>query len=152
MDNEEIISTLNDLIVCFKEGEEGLKACAEDLEKLNPDLKSVLLERQRACSIAVYELQNLVRAQGGAPESGGSISGALHRAWVNIKTAIRGTDDETVLTECERYVDLALKLYAGVLEQDLPAHIGLVVERQYQAVLRDYEQIKALREQVEVQA
>jgi uncharacterized protein (TIGR02284 family) len=148
MDNEEIISTLNELIATCKDGEAGFKVCAEDAGKRSVQLKTMLTERQRDCATAARELQDLVRAQGGDPEVSSTVSGALHRGWVNIKTAITGKDDETVLNECERGEDVAVKNYRKALQKDLPAHIRLVVERQFQGVLRNHDQIKKMRDQV----
>ncbi|MES2070541.1 MAG: PA2169 family four-helix-bundle protein [Pseudomonadota bacterium] len=152
MENDDIISTLNDLIETCKDGEEGFKTCSEDASDRHPELKTMLAERQRGCAAAARELQDLVRAQGGDPETSSSVAGALHRSWVNIKTAITGKDDETVLIECERGEDSAVRAYRKALEKDLPAHIRLVVERQYEGVLRNHDQIKNLRDQVKVGA
>ncbi len=148
MDNDDIISTLNDLIETSKDGEKGFKVCAEDASGRHPQIKAMLAERGRECALAASELQELVRNQGGDPETSSSVSGALHRAWTNIRTAITGKDDETVLNECERGEDVAVKAYRKALEKDLPTHVRLVVERQYQGVLRNHELIKALRNQV----
>jgi uncharacterized protein (TIGR02284 family) len=147
MDNDDIISLLNELIATCKDSEAGFKVCAEDASKRHVQLKTILTERQRACALAARELQDLVRAQGGEPETSSTVGGALHRGWMNIKTAITGKDDEIVLRECERGEDTALKNYRKTLDQDLPAHIRLVVERQYQGVLRNYDQMKNLRSQ-----
>lgn len=51
-----------------------------------------------------------------------------------------------MLNECERGEDVAKKSYKQALEKDLPADIRQVVERQYQGVLRNHDQIKALRD------
>lgn len=152
MDNDDIISTLNDLIETCKDGEEGFKTCVEDASDRHPQLKAMLVDRQRGCAAAASELQDLVRAQGGDPETSSSVAGALHRSWVNIKTAITGKDDEAVLNECERGEDSAVRSYRKALEKDLPAHIRLVVERQYQGVLHNHDQIKNLRDQVRAHA
>ncbi|GGC76075.1 PA2169 family four-helix-bundle protein [Undibacterium terreum] len=152
MENDDIISTLNDLIETCKDGEEGFKTCVEDASDRHPQLKAMLVDRQRGCAAAASELQDLVRAQGGDPETSSSVAGALHRSWVNIKTAITGKDDEAVLNECERGEDSAVRSYRKALEKDLPAHIRLVVERQYQGVLHNHDQIKNLRDQVRAHA
>ena len=152
MDNNQVISTLNDLIQTSRDGEEGFKVCAEDTSDRHPELKAMLRTRAGECAAAVRELQELVRTQGGDPETSSTVSGALHRSWVNIKTAIVGKDDETVLIECERGEDVAVRNYRKALELDLPMHIRLVVERQYQGVVRNHDQIKVLRDRVRTNA
>jgi uncharacterized protein (TIGR02284 family) len=149
MDNDDIISTLNDLIETCKDGEQGFRTCAEDASNRNPQLKTLFATRQRECAEAARELQQLVRAYGGDPETRSSVTGTMHRAWVDIKSAITGKDDKAVLNECERGEDVAVKSYRKALENiDLPADVRAVVERQYQGVVRNHDQVKLLRDQM----
>lgn len=152
MENEDIISTLNGLIGICKDDEEGFKTCVEEAGDRHPQWKTMLTERQRGCAAAASELQDLVRAQGGDPETSSSLANALHRSWVNIKAAITGRDDEALLDECERGEDAVVRSYRKALEKDLPPRIRLAVERQYQDALRNHEQLKELREQLKVKA
>ena len=147
MDNKDIISTLNDLIETCKDGEQGFKTCAEDADQRSPQLRSMLAARQVECANAASELQQLVRTYGGDPAQRSSAAGAMHRAWVDIKSAITGRDDEAVLNECERGEDVAVKSYREALAKNLPADVRAVVERQYQGVLRNHDQVKMLRDQ-----
>jgi uncharacterized protein (TIGR02284 family) len=144
MDSEDIVSTLNDLIETSKDGEEGFRTCAEDAS--DPQLKTFFSSRAQGCAAAVIELQDLVRAYGGDPETSGGLGGALHRRWVDIKTLITGKDDKAVLAECERGEDVAVASYRKALEKNLPPDVRTVVERQYQGVLQNHDQVKALRD------
>ena len=144
MDTKETISVLNDLIETSKDGEKGFRECAEDLKRA--DLKTTMMTRAADCASAVAELQQLVRSLGGDPETSGSMSGDLHRRWVDLKSMVTGKDDEAILNECERGEDVALKSYRKALEKDLPAEIRVVVQRQFQGVQRNHDQIKALRD------
>lgn len=96
----------------------------------------------------VTELQDLVLAERRDPETRSSVAGVFRRRLVNIKTAIIGKDDETVLEKCGRGEDSTARNYRKALAKSLPANIHLVVERQYQAVPCSYDQIKQLREQI----
>lgn len=148
--NDKLNSTLNDLIETCKDGEEGFKNCAEDVR--NPELKQTLLKCAADCSAASRELTALVVAHGGDPETKSSLSGALHRRWVDIKSAIMGKDDEAVLNECERGEDVAVKSYRQALEKDLPLDVRAVVERQYQGVIQNHDIIKGLRDRARAAA
>lgn len=146
MDNDDVISTLNDLIETSKDGEEGFRTCAEDIS--DPQLKLQFANRAQSCALAVSELQELVRAFGGDPETHSSLRGTLHRRWIDIKAAITGKDDEAILNECERGEDVAVRSYRKALEKDLPPNVRSVVERQFDGVMRNHDQIKALRDQI----
>ena len=146
--NDAIISTLNDLIEISRDGELGFHTCAKDLD--SSQLKTLFTSRSQGCATAVAELQELVRSLGGAAESESSVSGSLHRRWVDIKSAILGKNQESILSECERGEDVALHAYRQALAKDLPSPIRLVVERQYAGVQKNHDEVKALRDQAKV--
>lgn len=142
--NDDVISTLNGLIETCKDGQEGFKEAAEGVER--SDLKSLFYEFSQQRAHFTGELQSLVRELGGDPENSGSLSGALHRGWINIKSAVLGKDEATVLNECERGEDSAKKAFKEALEQPLPANVIEVVQPQYTAILAAHDRIKALRD------
>ncbi|MFC7515403.1 PA2169 family four-helix-bundle protein [Herbaspirillum sp. GCM10030257] len=145
MDNDDVITTLNDLIETTKDGEDGFRACADDAK--DPTLKAFFANRAQACAAAATELQNAVRSYGGDPETSGGLGGALHRRWVDIKSMITGKDDKAVLQECERGEDVAVSSYRRALEKNLPVEVRTMIERQYQGVLQNHDQVKSLRDQ-----
>ncbi len=144
MDNDTIISTLNDLIETSKDGEEGFRTCADDAR--DTTLKTFFSNRAQSCAAAVIELQDMVRAYGGDPETRGGLGGALHRRWVDIKSLVTGRNDQAVLKECERGEDVAVASYRRALEKNLPAEVRSLVERQYQGVLQNHDQVRSLRD------
>ena len=146
MDKDNVISTLNDLIETCKDGEQGFRDCAQNIS--DAQMKNFFVERAQTCTNAAAELQEMVVSLGGDPETRSSMSGTLHRRWVDIKSAITGKDDEAILNECERGEDVAVKSYRNALEKDLPPDIRALVEKQYQGTLRNHDQVKALRDQV----
>jgi uncharacterized protein (TIGR02284 family) len=146
MDHSDIVSTLNDLIETCKDGEEGFRTCAEDIS--DTEMKSYFINRAQRCSTAAAELQDLVEEYGGKPETTSSVSAALHRRWVDIKSAVTGKDDEAILNECERGEDVAKKSYENALSKNLPDDVRSVVERQYQGVMQNHDQVKGMRNQV----
>ena len=86
--NKESISVLNDLIETSKDGQKGFATCAEDIK--HPELKALFVKRSADCAAAAAELQTAVRALGGDPEESGSVAGALHRGWVDVKSMVTG--------------------------------------------------------------
>lgn len=145
MDNDDIVSALNDLIETSKDGEEGFRNCAEHTD--NPQLKPFFANRAQSCAAAALELQQIVRTYGGNPETSSGLGGAIHRRWVDIKAALTGRDDVAILKECERGEDVAVRSYRTALEKQLPADVQAIVDRQYQGVLRNHDEVKRLRDQ-----
>lgn len=143
MDIQDVIKTVNDLIETSKDGEYGFRRCAERVEATR--LKQVLDARADECRKAASELQTIISQLGGTAETGGSALGAIHRGWVSVRDALSGQSDLAVLEECERGEDAALERYRGALEEALPPHVRNIVERQYEGVTRNHDQIRTLR-------
>ncbi|HEY2604714.1 PA2169 family four-helix-bundle protein [Paraburkholderia sp. RL18-103-BIB-C] len=140
-----VVSVLNDLVETSKDGEKGFRKAAEDAH--DAQLKTMFLSRADDCTRGARELQDTVQALGGKPETGGSMSGALHRGWVDVKSAVTDRSDYDILAECEKGEDVAKKRYHDALEKDLPVDVRAIVERQYQGVLQNHDRVRDLRDQ-----
>ena len=145
MTNDEIISTLNDLIETSKDGEHGFKTCAENVTDMQ--LKQLFTAAAQRCAEGANELQEQVRLLGGDPDEHSSVAGTLHRTWVDIKAAITGKDEQAVLEECERGEDVAKKAYEKALAKGLPDtnNIRSIVQRHYQGVVENHDRVRDLR-------
>jgi uncharacterized protein (TIGR02284 family) len=145
MDNDKIIDRLNTLIDTCKDGEYGFRTCADHVK--STDLKTVFLERAAECQRGASELQSIVARLGGKADTGSSVTGTLHRGWVSIVSVLRGHSDQAMLDECERGEDAALERYRAALKDDaLPADAMALVQKQYEGVKRNHDQIRNLRD------
>ena len=98
---KEITSTINNLIETLKDGQEGFKQAAQGVK--DPQLKSLFTDYSLQRSRFATELQSEARVLGESePETSSSAAGALHRAWINLKSAVTKGDDHAILAECER--------------------------------------------------
>jgi len=142
MNQNEVISTLNNLIETCKDAENGFRTAAEGLK--NDQLKSLFNSYAQQRAQFASELQSLVRRLGGDPEKTGSAAGALHRGWINIKSAVTGKDDAAVISEAERGEDSALQNYKEALQQNLPADVKSIVKRQCASVQEAHDRVRAM--------
>lgn len=145
MDNDDTIDTLNKLIETSKDGEYGFRTSAEHLK--TADTKQLFTRRADECRQAAAELQQIVARLGGDAEDSGTVSGAAHRGWVAVKGTLSGYSEKSILEETERGEDTALESYRKALEQNLPADVRAIVERQYEGVKRNHVQVRTLRDQ-----
>jgi len=145
-DRGDVIDVLKDLVECSKDGEYGFRESAEQVKR--QDLKSMLQQRAEDCRRGAEELNRLLRECGHDVEEGGSTLGAMHRGWVSIKSKLSSYDDKAVMEECERGEDNAKARYMKALQKNLPASVRSVIERQYQGVQRNHDQVKRMRDQL----
>ena len=145
MDNDKAISALNNLIETCRDGQNGFKEAAENVE--SPELKTffnqIVLERAQF----VGELQQEVQRLGGDPENTGSTAAAIHRVWIDIKGSLTGRDDQSILNECERGEDSAVDAYKDAIkDENLPSNLRSVVERQFRSIQEAHNRVKQLRD------
>lgn len=140
--NDDVISTLNNLIETCKDGQNGFQTAADGVKR--SDLKTLFHTYAQQRAQFAGELQNEVLRLGGDPEKAGSVAASLHRGWINLKSAVTGNDDNAVITECERGEDAAVSNYTDALENDLPENIRTIVERQYGQVKEAHDRIRSL--------
>jgi uncharacterized protein (TIGR02284 family) len=142
MDTEKTISTLNGLIETLKDGEQGFKTAAEAVQ--DPSLKTLFQQYSRQRSEMTRELQTEVRRLGGDPEKAGSMAGAAHRGWINIKSVVTGKDDPSIIAEAERGEDSAKKMYEEALTQPLSPQTLALVREQSMKIHDAHDRVRAL--------
>lgn len=144
MDNDRIVSVLNGLIEISRDGAEGFRTCAEDVD--DPALKQYFQNRAESCIHAVSELSSAVRRYGGTPDTGGSATGTLHRVWVDLKTALTSQDNLAVLEECERGEAAAVIAYENALREELTGDLRALLEMQCDGAKRNHDRVRQLRD------
>jgi uncharacterized protein (TIGR02284 family) len=141
------ISILNDLIETCKDGQHGFATAAKDAK--DAELARVFSQYAEQRAGYIRELQQRVRALGGDPDKHGSVSGSLHRGWINLKSAVSSNEPHAVLAECERGEDAAVANYRNALkEQELELESISLVQRQAAGVQEAHDRIKQLRDSV----
>jgi len=147
--NTEVIGTLNDLIETCKDGEQGFRAAAEAAGKeWDPEMRTLfnLYAQQRARFAA--ELQNEVLHRGGDPTNSGHVTAAFHRGWTNLKLAVSGHDEASIVAECEAAEGSAMRNYENALKTTLPADLMEIVETQYEEIRLAHERVQRLERAV----
>ena len=79
-------------------------------------------------------------------EMTGSAAGALHRGWINLKSAVTRGDDHAVLAECERGEDSAVEEFKKALDDGLSAPVQQIVSRHYAEIKLAHDRVKHLRD------
>jgi len=113
MPTQEVVQNLNNLIETAKDSAEGFKTAAENVK--SPSTKQKFEDysdqRQHFCK----DLQERVKGLGGTPETTSSTLGAIHRGWVNLKSALT-LGDRAIVIEVIRGEEVAERNYAAVAQ------------------------------------
>jgi uncharacterized protein (TIGR02284 family) len=138
-------ATLNDLIETLKEGQEGFRSAAEGAQ--SPDLKSLFNEYSNQRAQFAGQLQELAKSLGDPdPTDSPSFASTLHRGWMNLKAAVTGHDDHSILEEAERGEDVAKHAFEDALSADLPPTVRQTVMMQADAVREAHDRVRDLRD------
>jgi uncharacterized protein (TIGR02284 family) len=135
-------STLNQLIRTCIDGEEGFKTAARDVS--DPNLKRLFESYSQQRAEFATELQDELSRHGHEPAESGHASAALHRGLMDAKASVTGQDDGTIISECERGEDVALKIYEKALSSPLPNELRSIVERQFMRINEAHDQVRSL--------
>jgi len=142
---KEAISTINNLIETLKDGEKGFKEAAGAVK--DPQLKSLFHEYSQQRHRFASELQTQAKSLGELnPEKSSSTAGAMHRAWINLKSAVTSGDDKAILSECERGEDSAVHEYEEAMQDGLSGSARDLVSRQFSEIKSAHDRVKHLRD------
>ncbi len=145
----ETIEVLNDLIAINNDRIVGYEKAIGELKDEDQDLKTLFAGMIDESRQAKMDLGKEVQVLGGEMEMGTTTSGKIYRGWMDVKAIFTGHDRHTVLANCERGEDAAQDAYNTALEdQNLPAFLRELVEKQQVTLKSSHDEIKALRDSV----
>jgi uncharacterized protein (TIGR02284 family) len=147
-DRQDEISTLNTLITTLIDSINGSEDAAANSEagRFQQMFRERAGERQRV----VQDLRSEVRRLGGEPEEGGSFMGKTHQRFLDLKAAVTGRDDKSIINEVERGEDYLKEKFETALDSgNLSGESRAAVERCYQSVRQGHDQNAQLKHGME---
>ena len=144
MKTSNTVEILNDLIQICKDGQEGFRDASENVR--DAELKTLFGRYALQRSKFAGELQQHVTRLGEDAEKRSSVASALHRGWIDLKSAFTKGSDHAILAECERGEDHAVAAYKDALTQELPADVRSDVEEQFAGVQSAHDDIRDRRD------
>ncbi|MBC7770170.1 MAG: PA2169 family four-helix-bundle protein [Phycisphaerales bacterium] len=142
--SDHAVDVLNGLIKTTLDSVGGYEEAAENAGA--SQYKSMFSERASKRREIATELQQEVRTLGGDPEMEQGILGKAHNKFVDIKNALTGGDDRSVIDEVERGEDYIKEKFESALNDDeLPATVRTSVTRAYQSIKADHDEISRIK-------
>jgi uncharacterized protein (TIGR02284 family) len=138
------VKVLNGLITTTVDSVDGYREAARDAS--NERFRSIFFERADEREDVVLELQTRVRELGGDPESGGTTLAGVHRAFMGLKDAVTGSDDDSIIAEVERGEDHIKHKYEDALNDgDLSQDTVAVIRECFSSVREGHDQMSNLK-------
>ena len=148
--HKEIVNNLQDLLEKNYDAEKGFTKAMKNAksENLKQFLKKQAVQRSRFATEITQELRNLNEE----PKESGSVTGDLHRTWMDIKTTVVGNEDEGILEECIRGEKASAKEYEEMLQKyNFPPQISSVLQKQSSEIHQTLSQVKRLEDLVDIE-
>lgn len=139
------LDCLDSLIGVCEDGRAGYERAAR--LATSPALKSAFHRYAQQRAQFAGDLRNETRRLGGDPRHTGTLPGALHRMWFDMRTTLSATDDNAVVAECERGEDHAMEAYQLALGRPIDPLLRSMIGRQYADVQRAHDDIHSLQVQ-----
>jgi uncharacterized protein (TIGR02284 family) len=146
MDTEKSIDILNSLIQINNDRIEGYETASKEADET--DLKTLFSHFTETSLKCKAELVAEVKRLGGKPTEGTTTSGKFYRVWMDIKSAITGSDRKAIVNSCEYGEDVAVQTYNDALShsEDLTPEQLMMIKEQHSAIKANHDKIKNLRD------
>nr|WP_105047483.1 PA2169 family four-helix-bundle protein [Polaribacter butkevichii] len=142
---EQVGEKLNVILEKTFDAEKGFNKAAENIE--NKALKNYFKAKSQERNIFGHELKEEIKSFNQEIDKGGSVAGAAHRAWMDIKTLFSLDDEESMLEEAIRGEKTAVKEYEDVInETQLPSSTKSLLVSQKNKIENGLYSIKTLED------
>lgn len=134
--SETTTRAFTDLLNLNRTSAKGYQEAADEVK--SSELKSQLNQYSQQRSQFVSQLEQQANQLGITAQNDTTLesvatdaAAAVHRGWINVKSAITGSDDSSILSTCETGEESALKAYDTALQaQDLSPSAKSVLQQQ----------------------
>lgn len=147
-EHSEAISTLNTLIATTIDSVTGYEDSAQNID--NERFREIFRQRASERQEVVQQLREEVRRLGGDPEDSGSFLGKAHQRFEDLKAAVTGRDEKSIINEVERGEDyLKEKWQAALQSGSLQGESHDLIESCYQSIKSGHDQMSQLKHGME---
>jgi uncharacterized protein (TIGR02284 family) len=126
------------------DAEKGFKTAFENA--IERSLKNYFFEKAKQRSSFINELElEISRTTGTTGDISGSITGDLHRTWMDFKSLVSSNNDEAMLEEAIRGEKAAKEEFENILDEEyLTLEIRNILSKQLEIIKHDLESITTL--------
>lgn len=146
--DKQVINILNELL---EKNYDATRGYVEAAKQVRSTLLASFLEQNAEIRQGyAEEIMDEVCALNGEPVESTGVLSNLHRAWINLKTAISSDKEEAVLEECIRGEKAALDDYEkALMSHSLPTTTMELLEEQRNQIAATLDELRSLEEAVD---
>lgn len=143
--SENLSNKLKELLEKIYDGEKGFEKASEHTNDIF--LKKYFAKKSKERFDFAHELESELRMYSNYEENNsGSIAGAAHRTWMNLKAIFSVDDDASMLEEAITGEKAALKEYNEILDESLSLSTRSVLLKQKDVIEKDLKTITNLED------
>jgi len=137
----DLIKINNDRVICYQQAIDQSTNLDSDLKRL---FKEIIAEGQKF----KQELVDKIKQLEGNPKDGLTLSGMIHRAWVDLKVTFTGNTRNAMISFCEYNEEIARHAYKAALNvsAEMNKEVHELIETQIKALSRTNEAISKCHE------
>ncbi len=141
--DDQSIEVIRHLVQACRDGEQGYQTAAEQLHATDPlhaELMGFSVDRGHCAA----ELEMALAELGVSSDASGSVTGALHRGWINLRQALATKEHNAILAECIRGEESAVNQYDQASLSSMPAGLAGLIQKQAREIAGVLARIKNL--------
>ncbi|SHJ11042.1 ferritin-like domain-containing protein [Aquimarina spongiae] len=143
--SEKVGGKLNDLLEKTYDAEKGFKKAADNVK--HSGLKNYFNQKAQERHDFGYALKAEIKSFGQPVDNGGSITGTMHRAWMDVKSVLSKDNEESMLEEAIRGEEATVEEYNDVLsETTLPPSTQTILTQQKNKIMNGLSSIRRLED------
>lgn len=119
----------------------GYATAARDAK--SAEHRNILSQYAHQRQTQAAELEQLLRASGHATNKMGTVAGAFHQGWINLR-AMLSQGDQAILQECVRADELAMAAYHDFMRKTSNYALVQILQRQVTGIQEAHDQLAAL--------
>ena len=141
--NDEV-TLLDTLTTTLIDSINGYRDAAANLE--GGRFQQMFREMADERSQVAEDLRAEIRRLGGDPPDDGSLAGKTHQRFLDLKAAVTGRDDKSIINEVERGEDYLKEKFETALQSDaLSGETRSAIDRAFQSVRKGHDKVSQLK-------
>ncbi len=142
MNNDTVNDDLNNLLECLYDSQYGYQECAKEVDDIS--LKNLFEDLSKKRLAMIYDIKRVMLMPTESTTDSGSVTGVLHRTYINLKSLLTGGDKKSITAEVKRGEDFTLSQYEMTINSNLPSSAKDLLRQQLAEVKNDLAMIDAI--------